>query len=166
MASNGNRAKSALKPCPDVHTRMTVPNITPIRILRLPLVKQSCDIGYNWMLGLHCISDMCVLCAVCVVTATIKYYSYPNTGLDRPWRLWEASRIPRQSTQKVGNVVSLTYRSCLPHKRYSFQWRVISRRKGLSKCRIPVTPSGIEPVNFRIVALCLNQLVVTKTFQQ
>ena len=138
----------------------------PIRILRLPLVTQSCDIGYNWLFGLHCISVMCVLCVVCVVIATIKYYSYLNTGVDRPWWLWEASRIPRQCAQKGGNVVSLTYRSPLPHTSYSFQWRTILQRQGLSKCRIPVTPSGFEPANFRIVAQCLNKLVATKEFRQ
>ena len=77
-----------------------------------------------------------------------------------------ASQISRQSAHEGGKVVSPTHRPPLPsgnipgtHFCYSLsQPKTILRPECLCQWKIPMTPSGIEPATFGLVAPCLNQL--------
>jgi len=91
-----------------------------------------------------------------------------------PWQAWtgpEGSRrlrlpISRQSAHEYGKVVSPTHRPPLPKEIFVViisvtDWvnpRAIVRPERLCQSKIPVTPSGIEPATFRLVAQCLNQM--------
>jgi hypothetical protein len=76
------------------------------------------------------------------------------------------SQISRQSAHEGGKVVSLTHQPPLSPGRFPathFYWRLSqpqghSAAGGLCQCKIPVTPSGIEPATFRPVEQYLNQL--------
>ena len=65
--------------------------------------------------------------------------------------------------QDSGKVISLTHRPFLPpgnnpviiYVRGCVDPRVIVRSEGLCQGKIPMTTSGIEPTNFRLVAQCL-----------
>ena len=78
---------------------------------------------------------------------------------------WE-SQILWQSAHEGGKVVSPTHRPPLPPgnipgTHFVRGWvnpRAIVRPEGLCEWKIPMTPSGIEPATFRLVARCLNQL--------
>ena len=70
------------------------------------------------------------------------------------------SQISRQSAHEGGKVVSPTHRPLFtPRKnsRYSFLLEAEST-PGLCQWKIPMTPSGIEPATFWLIAQCLNQL--------
>ena len=95
--------------------------------------------------------------------------SYPITGLGQALKApggW-GSRISIQSALEGGKVVSPTHRPLLPPRKgswYSFLLeaestpRAIVRPEGLSRWKIPVTPSGTEPATYRLVEQFLNQL--------
>ena len=76
------------------------------------------------------------------------------------------SQISRQSAHEGGKVVSHTHRPPLPpgnicgtlSVRGWVNPRAIVRLERLCQWKIPVTPSGIEPATFWLVAQCLNQL--------
>ena len=78
-----------------------------------------------------------------------------------------APRISRQSALEGGTVVSPMHRPLLSAQEkflllmFVRGWvdpRAIVRLEGLSHWKMLVTPSGIEPATFRLVAQCLNQL--------
>ena len=89
------------------------------------------------------------------------------------YRSWQALRFPggwgsqisRQSAYEGGKVVSPTHRPSLPptprkYSWYSFllQTESTPEPEGLCLWKITITPSGIEPATFWLVAQCLNQL--------
>jgi hypothetical protein len=91
-----------------------------------------------------------------------RYRPGQALGVSRGW----GSRISRQSPHEGSKVVSPTHRPSLPQKGFLVLisvrgWvdpRATMRPVGLSHWNIPVTPSGIEPATFRLVAQCLIQL--------
>ena len=80
-------------------------------------------------------------------------------------RIWN-SEISRQSAHKGCKVVSPTHRPPLPTRKYSWYSFLVEAestpgpqcgRKGYVNEKNPMTPSGIEPATFRLVAQYLNQ---------
>ena len=67
------------------------------------------------------------------------------------------SQISRQSAHEGGKVVSPAYRPPLPFLVLNSVRGDTVRLEGLSQWKIPMTPSGIEPAAFWLVAQCLNQ---------
>ena len=72
------------------------------------------------------------------------------------------SQIWRRSAHEGGKFVSPTHRPPLPPPQEVFLVPIFVRGwvrpVGLGQWKIPMTPSGIEPATFRLVAQCLNQL--------
>jgi hypothetical protein len=102
----------------------------------------------------------------CCVQVKIKL------SCNRPWRpigLWdvEAPTFSRHWAQQMAvRLSALRADHHLPPGRFLLlisvrDWvdtRAIARLEGLGQLKNPVTPSGIEPATFRLVAWCLNQL--------
>ena len=97
-------------------------------------------------------------------TATVLPYSLYK-GKAVPLQVWsdpEGSRKLRfpdfmTTAQDGGKVVSLTHRPPLPPGNSScYSFLLEAESKDFMSMKIPVTPAGIEPANFRFVTQHLN----------
>ena len=94
-----------------------------------------------------------------IPTLMDSYKSNPITGLDRSWGFQkvEASRFQDNRHMNVVRMSTVRTGRLYP--------RAIVRPEKLCQWKIPMTPSGIEPATFRLVAQCLNQLCHTAQCQ-
>jgi hypothetical protein len=85
----------------------------------------------------------------------------PITGMGKPWRFqeFEAPRFRDNRHMKLVRMsVPRTDLLKLSSIRDWIEPRAKVQTEGLCQWKIPITPSGIEPATFRLVARCLIQL--------
>jgi hypothetical protein len=97
-----------------------------------------------------------------IVRVKVKQSHYRPLGLQKV----EAPRFLDNRHMKVVRLSALRTGRLYPQERFlvlisvrgCVDPRAIVRTKRLCQLKIPVTPSGIEPATFRLVAQCFNQL--------